>query len=135
MTTPPSGGHSPADMGGLVAPAPTTESRMRSPGCAGLSLVRILPKGSTGNPASMLRSSFDRYSSPPGFLSLFSLLLPVAAVSAMIGGSWARLAIFGIALLAYSAFWFVLAVVISLRTTSVAPGFVIGSCSWLLLVA
>jgi ABC-2 type transport system permease protein len=68
------------------------------------------------------------------FLFGVGVLLPALAVSAMVAGSWVRLATWMLALTAYSTFWFVVAVVISLRTSSPAPGFVIGIATWLTLV-
>jgi ABC-2 type transport system permease protein len=69
-----------------------------------------------------------------GFLFVFAVLLPALAVGTIVAGSWARIALWILALTAYCAFWFALAIGISLRTPSAAPGFVIGASSWLALV-
>lgn len=62
------------------------------------------------------------------------ILAPALVVGMVAAGSWARLAMWMIAITAYCAFWFAVAIVISIRTLSPAPGFVIAICVWLTLV-
>jgi ABC-2 type transport system permease protein len=85
-------------------------------------------------PVSLVRWLAARALVRAAFLFCVAVLLPALAVSAMVAGSWVRLAIWILALTAYLAFWFAVAVVVSLRTSSPAPGFVIGISTWLAFV-